>query len=61
MRSTSRLTGAAKLTIERLMVAAGKACADLWADFLSGSGGAWREPSAATRGMRGSSRSRFSA
>lgn len=28
MRSTSRLTGAAKLTVERLLVSAGKACAD---------------------------------
>lgn len=28
MRSTARLTGAAKVTIERLMVAAGKACAN---------------------------------
>jgi IS1 family transposase len=28
MRSTSRLTGAAKKTVERLLVAAGKACAD---------------------------------
>ena len=28
MRSTSRLTGAAKKTVERLLVAAGTACAD---------------------------------
>jgi DNA-directed RNA polymerase specialized sigma24 family protein len=28
MRSTSRLTGAAKKTVERLLVAAGKACAE---------------------------------
>src|SRR5579864_8298002 len=28
MRSTTRLTGAAKKTVERLLVSAGKACAD---------------------------------
>ncbi len=36
MRSTSRLTGAAKKTVERLLVAAGKACADYHDKIMRG-------------------------
>lgn len=36
MRSTSRLTGAAKKTVERLLVAAGKACAEYHNQIMHG-------------------------